>query len=676
MNNNNNNQWETSSVTSPSNSIPMKTYRNTANNQTGGNGSAANSGSVVEDEENLRRVLRNNQRKKVLPISISLGLLIACLTLFISVPVCTVVVVFLEQNRLSAFKERVTQIAITAELSIQRQIEVSFSSLVTMTETVRNWGFNVTWAKNDDLCSRLAKIYPEIDTFEICPGAYIDYVYPLAGKESIVGVRMGVAREQQRIMDKSIAEKTTNLYGPVSLIEGGIAVMAMNPVFYDNGTWWGFTVELFLFEDLFNKIDLHTTMSQYQYQLYDYGSGRTFLENMNGSKGFKNTIKTNVTASPFSDYVERNMTVLNGNWKIKVKPLSGWDQDSILWVEILVAIIIIVVIFILAILAVHQLVQDHFRKKEYQFIQNKLEVKVKERTKELANSHSQLLVLLERISAEEQRTKKIINSIEDGIVTVTVEESPKILHCNTAFYRIFGFSDVDVINGRVALLNIIPSINLLAEQKKELNDAILEVKGFTKLGKEVHLKVSLTFIKMFTKELDTSNIKNYKVTEDVQKQETACVLLIHNNTDRSKLLKDLKEKEQLYSQLKERMEFQEMFDNHEKRSEFKEFCRKEHNLENILFLEDIQLYKSLGNIQERVNMQQEMFDKYIRLDAEFQLNISQEDLQIYSFKISKGLGEIELFDGLEKIVVESIIHNSYKRWREVKQRSEENTHFL
>lgn len=457
---------------------------------------------------------------------------------------------------------------------------------------------------------------------------------------------------------------------------------------------------------LFNEIDLYEVLAGYQYQLYEYAQNQIFLENRSGTKnGTEGRIGVK-NVKPLEDALERNMSVLNSNWKITLRPVDGWNTGSFLWLEILIAILVEFVVFVLVILGVNQLIQDYFRKKEFKIIQDSLEMKVNERTRDLANSHNQLLLLVDRISFEEQKTKKIMNSLEDAVVTS--DANGKVIHCNNAFFKNFGYTDTDLLD-RAVISTILPQIdlsNLIQEMSRtEANNHGLssihsvETNAKTKTGVSLSVKVSVSLSQIYSQSitrfsvaennssstvLTASEIPNPQPLENVQtsllkdnRQETVCVILIHilgkispfgstlvmNNTleMESSPIHD-------YPLTNQQMtfEFKEFFMNLEKRKLFKEFCANEHNDENIQFLEDVLFYKSLGFIQERVNMQQEIFENYLKANAPKQLNISKKQLETHSFKISRGLGEFELFDELEKVVIQNIIHDSFKRFMDMR----------
>ncbi|KAL9645254.1 hypothetical protein ABK040_002454 [Willaertia magna] len=329
----------------------------------------------------------------------------------------------------------------------------------------------------------------------------------------------------------------------------------------------------------------------------------------------------------------------------------------------------------------------------------------KEKTKELTVSYTQLNLLLERISQEEQKTRKILNSMEDALITIN--SYGFIVHCNESFYRMFKFNESDIYGMKIKIQQLIPNLDLkeLFIQFSHLDTVITpnkDLKAISKSGTDFPVRVSLNFCKLYTNDLVTPQISQQQQsstatsnseetssanhsnnsggntsgllwlsTDKILQQEQACTILIHNLSETYQ--NDIKTKEKEDSEI---IEFKEMFNNPLKKLEFKNYC-KHHSLTNIVnniqFLEDVVVYKNSTSIQERVNLQNQMYYWYLEniqdknnttTKRRALCGISNEILNIYSFRINKGLGELELFDGLERIVMEVVVNDSYKKWKE------------
>ncbi|EFC49724.1 predicted protein [Naegleria gruberi] len=218
--------------------------------------------------------------------------------------------------------------------------------------------------------------------------------------------------------------------------------------------------------------------------------------------------------------------------------------------------------------------------------------------------------------------------------------------------------------GMVDITSILPTLDIQKELADSRGSAVLlhddtcitgrEINAINKLGQEMKVRISMSFSKC-----------TYDLTSVVKAESemsTVIVILIHHLTIKN-MLKELKEKEVMYYKLQDKINFKEIFHNIDKRNNFKDFCAKEMN-EWILFLEDVSYYKSLKKIQDRVKLQTEIYSQFIKNGSNKQLNMSKEELQVHSFNIQRLLGEIDLFDELENVVIQNLLFDVFKRWQE------------
>ncbi|KAL9656577.1 hypothetical protein ABK040_012160 [Willaertia magna] len=662
-------------------------------------------GSVVASQyfsENFKKTL-SDQRHSVRIKGYLFGFVLGFFLLTLTMIIAAVVLWRIESFRQENVKAYARQLALSAELSIRRQIEVSFSCLTLMSEVIlheKNMVVNeTTWFR--EMGKRLVVQFPELEQFEYAPNDVVTFIYPITEENKLaVGWNKTANPFESKSVYRARETRSLTISGPIQTAENTIAIVGQYPIYYPESSpfgslngdgYWGCSVTLFTFDKLFKKIDLFDLLDGYYFQIYEYDNNRIFLESYGNESlkipHFNDDGSTNATA--LKDAIEEDILVAGSKWKIMIRPTNGWTVDSVFWGELVVAIFLCIVVFVSTIMSTQQLFQDYYRKKEYQLIQDQLENTVSERTKDLLQSKDELQLLLERISSEEQKTRKILNSIDDTVITILSDGT--IIHCNNTFYKTFVFQESNLMNNKlkvdIILPDIMPDIEQSFNELKEstqknafIQRSIQQTRAQTKLGREFNVRVKMNFCSLFLNDISqTTNSKNkivYNMNGTIRTGRDICVLLIHDLTEKVTLQKDLVEKEQMNVNLKTKIEFQEMFDNFESRKEFKDFCIKFHSEENILLLEAIQYYKTLTNIQERVKFQFEIFDKFIDDDASMKINISSEEQEIYKFKISKGLGEIELFDGLEKIIINLLSQDPFKRFKEYKKNEEEMQQYL
>lgn len=192
---------------------------------------------------------------------------------------------------------------------------------------------------------------------------------------------------------RSIETRQLTLYGPITLTQGGVAVLGRYPIFLDGPTpgkrdiYWGFAIVLIKFSELFDEIGLDAILSDFHWELYNNEDGQLIAKSQDSQQ----------LDNPVVDIIH----VPNGNWTLKLSPLHGWPISEAVIVEsILFGLAIFVAVSFVG-WVTHQIIQDYYRKKEYAFQNEILENKVKERTAELDK-------LLQRIAEEEENTRTIM----------------------------------------------------------------------------------------------------------------------------------------------------------------------------------------------------------------------------------------------------------------------------
>jgi len=105
------------------------------------------------------------------------------------------------------------------------------------------------------------------------PGAVVTYSYPLQGNEEVMGKNFMEIPERKKDVMLAIDTKSIALSGPYNLIQGGLGVVARNPVFLTdaagNEYFWGFSAIILDLPDALNSAGLnHLPEDGYDFQLY------------------------------------------------------------------------------------------------------------------------------------------------------------------------------------------------------------------------------------------------------------------------------------------------------------------------------------------------------------------------------------------------------------------------
>lgn len=181
-----------------------------------------------------------------------------------------------------------------------------------------------------------------IRAVQCLPDGIVRYCYPLEGNETVIGT--GVFDDPKRREDAMLAVETRSiaLSGPYQLYQGGLGLVARNPVFLDdqdgNEIFWGFTVIILDLPEAIEPI-LFSELTQegYAYRLHciiDTGEDMTITEN--GSVSEK-------------DGIDYSIHVPNHVWTLSIMPEKGWISrgvvTAILLAGTLISILFSIVIY-------------------------------------------------------------------------------------------------------------------------------------------------------------------------------------------------------------------------------------------------------------------------------------------------------------------------------------------
>lgn len=113
------------------------------------------------------------------------------------------------------------------------------------------------------------------------PGAVVTYSYPIKGNEEVIGQNFLKIPERRKDVLLAINTKSMVLSGPYHLLQGGLGVVARNPVFLKDASgkeyFWGFSAIVLNLPDALNSAGLsHIKEEGYDFQLY--------CENENGER--------------------------------------------------------------------------------------------------------------------------------------------------------------------------------------------------------------------------------------------------------------------------------------------------------------------------------------------------------------------------------------------------------
>ena len=135
-------------------------------------------------------------------------------------------------------------LALTFASSLRANIDRELYSLFTLTASLSSYleiraaDEHIDDAEVNALLAHLYKKSHHVRNFGLAVGYRLTYVYPLKGNEQAVGLYYPDVPKQWPAVQRTIADRTGTLAGPVNLVQGGSALIYRVPVFID-GRYWG-----------------------------------------------------------------------------------------------------------------------------------------------------------------------------------------------------------------------------------------------------------------------------------------------------------------------------------------------------------------------------------------------------------------------------------------------------
>jgi len=162
-----------------------------------------------------------------------------------------------------------SEIASSEALTIERRLSRSLSATdILAIEIQQN---NGEFADFDSYAQVVIDAMGGISNLQLAPNGIIRQIHPLLGNEKAIGhnILRDDNRRQEAIL--AISQKRLTLAGPFKLVQGGIAIIGRNPVFFNvdgKETFWGFTSALIYLDKLLGETKLDELESKgYHYRL-------------------------------------------------------------------------------------------------------------------------------------------------------------------------------------------------------------------------------------------------------------------------------------------------------------------------------------------------------------------------------------------------------------------------
>lgn len=162
---------------------------------------------------------------------------------------------------------------------------------------------------------------PSIRALQLLPAGITLYSYPLKGNEAAIGDNV-LERETSRASAIfAMRSGLTVVDGPYELLQGGLSLIARNPIYYQDGTFWGFAVIILALPEVIEPLGLNDLLRKgYEFEF-------DFIQNGNPT-----TIASNLSAQNAKNVIEETKLLAGRRVCIKVVPQDGWVkfEDAVL----------------------------------------------------------------------------------------------------------------------------------------------------------------------------------------------------------------------------------------------------------------------------------------------------------------------------------------------------------
>lgn len=157
-----------------------------------------------------------------------------------------------------------------------------------------------------------------VRALQLLPGGVMRYTYPYESNKEAIGddVLHRDTRKEDAVKAKETGEMVVS--GPLDLMQGGLALICRNPIYYSDGTFWGFSAVILDLPDILVPFGLEGVKEQdYEYRL-TVGDG-------DNEREIASTISSHGQTP-----VMGKTTMFGQTWTLSVIPIAGWYSIGII----------------------------------------------------------------------------------------------------------------------------------------------------------------------------------------------------------------------------------------------------------------------------------------------------------------------------------------------------------
>ncbi|WP_133012000.1 EAL domain-containing protein [Marinomonas flavescens] len=198
----------------------------------------------------------------------------------------------------------------TQASALERRLTTAFTSTQILAIEVEQ--HNGTFNDFHSYAKNLINSIGGISSLQLAPNGIIEQIYPLKGNESAIGLDIFADPKYREAALIAIEEHKIIAIGPISLVQGGIAIISRSPAYLFKGTqrelFWGFISAVISLDDLLES----TRLKDLEKDGYRYSLSRVHPDS-------KKTIVFSHSKKPLTNIVATTKIHLPvGVWDLKI----------------------------------------------------------------------------------------------------------------------------------------------------------------------------------------------------------------------------------------------------------------------------------------------------------------------------------------------------------------------
>ncbi|HEX2667355.1 MAG TPA: diguanylate cyclase [Gammaproteobacteria bacterium] len=216
-------------------------------------------------------------------------------------------------------RARVVQFAALARGRLEQQINLDLSALFAI-EALTAMDREIDEAALQRIGPILARNLPDLREIQLSPGGVVRYVYPSSGEAQVRGMNLLELAGQKDVVRETIQDGRIRVAGPLALKQGGIGLVARDPIYREAAggrRFWGFATLIVDYDRFTQNLQPLVDNPEMEFAV----RGRDGLGE-HGEPFFG-------PAAVFDDKpVTESVRLPFGSWQVAAHPRGGWQTSS------------------------------------------------------------------------------------------------------------------------------------------------------------------------------------------------------------------------------------------------------------------------------------------------------------------------------------------------------------